>query len=132
MITLLGPSEIEITEIKLLEGNTLNIWVKSTKEGCNCHQCGKSINQFHGSGEEIKLRHLPIFNYKTFILINPKRYYCKYCNNNVTTTQEMDWHTPKVKQTKPFEESVLLDLINNRVKDVSLKKTLAMMSLRTS
>jgi len=131
LITLLGLSEIEITEIKLSEGNTLNIWVKSTQEGCNCHQCGKLIKQFHGSGEEIKLRHLPIFNYKTFILIKPKRYYCQYCNN-ITTTQEMDWHRPKVKQTKPFEESVLLDLINSTVKDVSLKKTLAMMSLRTS
>lgn len=132
MITLLGLSEIEIKEIKLLEDNTLNIWVNSTKEGCHCHQCGKLINQFHGSGEEIKLRHLPVFNYKTFILIKPKRYSCKYCNNNVTTTQEMDWHTPKVKQTKPFEESILLDLINSTVKDVSLKKTLAMMSSITS
>jgi len=124
LITLLGLSDIEITEVKLLENNTLNIWVNSTKEGCYCHQCKKSIKQFHGSGEEIKLRHLDIFNYKTYILISPKRYCCQHCNNKTTTTQEMDWHTPKVKQTKPFEESLLVDLINSTIQDVSLKKTL--------
>ena len=68
-----------------------------------------------------------MFNYKTYILISPKRYYCDHCDNK-TTTQKMDWHTPKVKQTKLFEESLLLDLINSTIKDVSLKKTLVMMS----
>jgi len=76
MITLLGLSDIEITEVTLTNDYTLKIYVKSIKEGCHCHQCGKYIEHYYGMGQEIKLRHLPVFGYKTYIILTPKRYQC--------------------------------------------------------
>jgi len=121
MITLLGLSDIEITEVTLTNDYTLKIYVKSIKEGCHCHQCGKYIEHYYGMGQEIKLRHLPVFGYKTYIILTPKRYQCKYCDKNPKTTQTLDWYLPKTKHTKAFDNHILLSLVNSTVKDVSLK-----------
>lgn len=121
LMTLLGLSDIEITEIQLTTDNTLLIFVKSTKQGCHCHQCGKHIEQYYGIGEEIKLQHLSIFGYKTYIILNPKRYRCEYCDSKPTSTQIMDWYIPRKKHTKAFENYILLSLINSTIQDISLK-----------
>jgi transposase len=121
LLTLLGLSDIAIEEVKLTPDKTLVIRVKSVKEGGQCHQCGRPIDQYHGLGQEIQLRHLPIFGYKTFILLRPKRYRCPQCDHKPTTTQTLDWYTPKSPYTKAYEQAVLLALINSTVHDVSLK-----------
>jgi transposase len=121
LMTLLGLSDIEITEIKLTDDNTLQIFVTSTKEGCSCHQCGKPIEHYYGIGQEIQLRHLSVFGYKTYIILTPKRYQCEYCDKKPTTTQILDWYLAKNKHTKAYDNYILLSLINSTVKDVSLK-----------
>ena len=121
MITLLGLSDVEITKVTLATDNTLQIYIKSIKEGCHCHQCGNPIDHYYGMGQEIKLRHLPVFGYKTYIILTPKRYQCEYCDKKPTTTQILDWYLAKSKHTKAYDNYILLSLINSTIKDVSLK-----------
>ncbi|NEX23905.1 transposase family protein [Thiorhodococcus mannitoliphagus] len=75
-------------------------------------------------GEEISLRHLPMFGHQVFIVLRPERYGCPRCEDRPTTTQTLDWYTPRSRLTKAFEQEVLLTLINSTVEDVSRKQAL--------
>ena len=121
LIILLGLSDIEIIEISLKANRELHIYVKSQKDGCSCHRCGKAIDNYYGTGQEVILRHLDVFDYKTYIHIKSKRYYCPTCEGRPTTTQILDWYRAKSKYTKAYEESILLSLINSTIQDVCLK-----------
>lgn len=125
LTNILGLTDIEILDIKLISNNTLYIYVNSTKEGCHCHQCGKATQCYYGKGQEIVLRHLPILNYKTYIVLKTKRYQCENCHDKPTTTQILDWYKPKSKMTKLFEDRMLLELINSTTQDVSLKNNIS-------
>jgi transposase len=120
LILFLGLSDIEIERVEMDNDKTLYIYVKSLKDQGQCHRCGKSIDHYHGLGQEIKLRHLPIFGYKTYIVIRPRRLQCQTCDDKPTTTQQMDWHTPKSAFTKAYEKNVMLSLINSTIQDVSI------------
>jgi len=118
---LLGLPDIEIERIEFEGKKTVNVFVVSTKDGGYCHCCGKPIDHFHGFGQEIRLRHLPIVGYKVYVVIRPKRYQCQTCDQKPTTTQQLDWYTPKSPSTKAFEQEVMRSLINSTIQDVSLK-----------
>ena len=124
LAALLGLSDIEIERIVREEPKTLKIYVKSTKEGAVCHCCGKPITTIYGRGQEIVLRHLPMFGYKTFIVMTPMRYVCQTCQDRPTTTQALSWHTRKSTCTIAYEQDVMRSLINSTIHDVSLKHDL--------
>jgi transposase len=121
LTALLGLSDIEVERIVHGERKTLKIYVKSTKDGTACHCCGKPIEKFYGFGQEIALRHLPIFDYKTSIVITPKRYVCEKCDGGPTTSQTLPWYTRKSAFTVAYEQDVMRSLINSTIQDVSLK-----------
>jgi transposase len=121
LIILLGLQGIEIEDVELSANNVLIIRVRSVIDGCHCHRCGKPTDHYHGLGQEIKLRHLPIFGYKTYIVMRPKRYQCRECDDKPTTTQKLEWYTPKSSFTKAYEQDVMLSLVNSTLQDVSIK-----------
>lgn len=118
--TLLNIPEIEVKRIVLEQKRTLKIYVKSTQQGTLCHRCGRRIDQPYGYAQEVELRHLPVFEYKTFIVIRPQRYQCRHCEGHPTTTQTQSWYTPKSHCTHAFEQDILRALINSTITDVSL------------
>jgi transposase len=121
LILLLGISHIEIERVELIDNKTLYIYLKSLHDRCQCHCCGQSIDHYFGQGQEIKLRHLPIFGYTTYLVIKPKRYQCQICDGKPTSTQQLDWYTPRSAFTKAYENNVLLSLINSTIQDVSIQ-----------
>lgn len=124
LTALLGLPDIEVERIVREEPKTLKIYVKSTQEGTVCHRCGKPITTAYGRGREITLRHLPMFGYKTFIVMTPNRYVCQTCEGRPTTTQTLSWYTRKSTCTIAYEQDVLRSLINSTIHDVSLKHDL--------
>lgn len=86
MLSLSGISGIEIESITLTEDGELHIKVRSIVQGTVCHSCGCHIENYYCQGNEVKLRHLSVFNLLTYILITPSRYKCCHCegraNNN--------------------------------------------------
>ena len=111
------------TEIKSIDLNTKKeciIRLESTQEGTQCHCCGQKTTHFHAKGPEIKLRHLPIFDHTTYLIIRLPRYYCPQCDK--TTTQQVSWYTLKASCTKDYENHILLSLVNSTIKDVSVKE----------
>jgi transposase len=122
LLQLLGVPDIEIERVVLDEKNkVLNIFVKSTKDGCRCHCCGKPIDEYYGVGQAITLRHLPLVDYKTYLILKPKRYRCPWCHGQPTTTQTLSWYTPKSAFTRAYEQDILRALINSTIQDVHLK-----------
>jgi len=71
----------------------------------------------------MELRHLPVLGYKTFIQLTPKRGICSDCDEKpISTTQTLDWYDRNARQTKPYEQHLLFDLINSTVSDISRKE----------
>jgi len=75
------------------------------------------------------LRHLTVFGYATYIKIKPKRGKCSNCDGNPTTNQRLNWYEHKSRQTKAYENSLLLSLINSTISDVSLKEDIGYKSI---
>lgn len=113
--------DIEVERLFLEKKKVLKIFVNSTKDGCHCHRCGQPINDGYGLGQEVTLRHLPMFGYQIYIVIRPKRYRCLVCDHQPTTTQTQTWYTPKSPFTHAYEQELMRSLINSTMHDVSLK-----------
>jgi transposase len=125
LIALLGISNIEIEEVSLSDDKReLLILVKSTINGTNCPKCGRRLHKQCHSDHKIKLRHLSIFGYLTYIIITPLRYECEHCDGHPTTTQTLDWYKHRHTCTNAYEEYILLSLINSTIQDVSIKENI--------
>lgn len=98
------------------------ITVESTKQSAVCQHCGREITQFHSHDKWVRLRHLPILGRAVYIRLRPKRYKCPHCDGGPTTTQQLDWYTPRSPHTKAYDQHLLLQLINSTVEDVSQKE----------
>jgi transposase len=121
LLRLLGLTEIAIDRVDITDADVLEIHVHSTRDGAQCQRCGRRITEAHGLGQERRLRHLPIFEHRTEIVIRPKRYRCGDCHDHPTTTQRVDWYDPRSAFTRAFEQSLLRALINSTLEDVAHK-----------
>ncbi len=45
-------------------------------------------------------------------------------DRKITTTQQLSWHQAKSPYSRPYEEQVLLQLVNSTIEDVSVKESL--------
>lgn len=130
-VELLGLSDIQILNISLRDRRELIIEVKSTKDDIVCRNCGKKCED-HGYDRAMELRHLPILGYKTFIQIAPKRGICYQCaEKSVSTTQTLSWYDRRARQTKPYEQHLLFEMINSTIADVSRKEEIDEETIQT-
>lgn len=114
--------EVEVLSTEITAENQMLIRVESTKKTTACGVCGCQIACTFGHGQEIRLRHLPVFGLKTYILIRPKRGQCLACYCDPTTTQVVDWYTQRSPHTQGYDEHLLKQLINSTIEDVSFKE----------
>jgi transposase len=117
---------LDIPDVRVLKTETNKrgdyiITVESTIKHTECHKCGRKIEQVHGYGHWITLRHLPILGQVVWIRIRPRRYKCPHCDNHPTTTQTTSWHDTKSTHTRAYNDYLLKCLINSTVEDVSRK-----------
>jgi transposase len=113
--------DIQVLELSKTEQGDWLIKVESTLQGAICHKCGREITEFHGHDLPVRLRHLPLFEVPVYIEFRPKRYRCRHCDNNPTTTQRVQWHEARSPNTKPYERWLLRILVNSTVTDVARK-----------
>ncbi len=102
----------------------ITIRVESTRTGTRCHQCGAAIEEFHGYGERLRLRHLPILGRPVFIELRPRRYRCPFCDDHPTTTQQLEWYEARAPHTKAYDQWLLRLLIGSTIQDVLRKEGL--------
>jgi transposase len=98
---------VKIDPVRVTADNEVHIHVHSTVEGAVCHRCGREIKEAYDYGREIRLRHLPILDRPTYIFIKPRRYVCRDCGGNPTTTQRLGWYDPRSSVTRAYAEHVL-------------------------
>lgn len=119
------PLDIEgvsVDRVAVTVEGDIHIHVTSTVEGARCHRCGRAIARRYDQGREIKLRHLPILDHPTYILLRPHRYVCDSCPGHPKTTQALPWYEPQTGVTKQYEEHLLKALVNSTVQDVSRRE----------
>ena len=97
------------------------IQVESTVERAACARCGREIRDFHGGGEVVRLRHLPIFDQGVWIELRPKRYRCRECAGPPTTTQRCAWYDERSPNTRAYEQMAPRVLINATLADTARK-----------
>lgn len=115
--------DVRIVETDLSEP-AITIRVESTRSGTRCRQCGAEIEDFHGYGERLRLRHLPILGRAVFIELRPRRYRCPFCDDHPTTTQQLDWYEARAPHTKAYDQWLLRLLIGSTIQDVLRKEGL--------
>ena len=108
--------DVTIEHVTTNQLGHIEITVTSTIEGTACRQCGKLTTQFYSEDREIRLRHLPILGKQTYIRLRPKRYECPDCDGKPTTTQKLDWYTPRSSFTRAYEAQILLSLTTVNLK----------------
>jgi len=118
---------LDLPNVKILKMETDKvgayiITVESTLTSTHCRECGHEIEEFHGYGRWITLRHLPILDHKVWIRYRPKRYRCPYCDDHPTTTHQVSWHERNSPHTRGYDDYLMRCLINSTVKDVSRKQ----------
>jgi transposase len=118
----LGIPDLKVLGVELSPRGDVIITVQSTIEGTKCRKCGANLTQIHGFDEAITLRHLPILGRKTYLRLRPKRYRCSDCDGKPTTTQGLEWYTPKSPNTQAYERYLLLQMVNTTLADLSVKE----------
>ena len=121
--------DVRVLKTEINAQGEIIITVESTIKGTTCKHCGKKIDVLHQHDEWITVHHFPILGRPTYIRMRPRRYNCPHCahqkrKKKVTTTQQLSWHQAKSPHTRPYEEYILVQLINSTIKDVSLKERL--------
>jgi transposase len=97
------------------------IRVESTLQETQCRKCGKTITEFHGFDASIRLRHLPVFEVPVYLEIRPKRFRCRDCEGDPTSTQVLSWYKRRSSHTNAYDQWLLKLLVNSTVHDVSEK-----------
>jgi transposase len=113
--------DVRILEVSKTDRGHWLIRLESTLKGTTCQKCGREITDFHGLDSALRLRHLPLFDVPVFIELRPKRYRCRFCQGNPTTTQRLEWYEPRSPNTRAYEQWLLRMLINSTVSDVARK-----------
>ncbi len=130
MITIpLDLPDVRVLESYINEQGEIIITVESKLQECKCKHCQRKITAFHKHDEWITIRHLAVLGRPTYLRLQPKRYNCVWCahrkgKKKVTTTQQLWWHQAKSPYSRPYEEQVLLQLVNSTIEDVSVKEGL--------
>ena len=114
--------EVEVLSTEITSENQLMIRVESTRKRTACGVCGVEIACTFGHGQEMRLRHLPVFGLETYIVIRPKRGQCLSCHCDPTTTQSVSWYEQRSPHTQAYDEYLVKQLINSTIEDVSLKE----------
>lgn len=114
--------KVEVVKTEMNKAGDYVITVQSTLTTTQCRECGREIEQFHGYGRWIKLRHLPILDHKVWIRYRPKRYRCPYCEDHPTTTHQPEWYERNSPHTRDYDEYLMRCLINSTIEDVSRKE----------
>jgi transposase len=83
------------------------------------------LTELHGCDEPRLLRHLSIFGVPVYIQIAPKRFRCRHCDGQPTTTQQLDWYDPPALHTKAYERHLIVVLINRTISDVVAKENIS-------
>ena len=118
----LNIEDLEIIEVKINRKGHYEIYVESTQEGCTCHVCGKHITKPHGKDRQKQIRHLPILDRETYLIVKLPRFQCLNCYGKPTTTQQVAWHERNSPNSTAFEGHILLGLIGSTVEDVSQRE----------
>ena len=113
---------MRVLKTEINKKGELIITIESTKQGTQCHRCGKWITKSHGHDDWVEVRHLPVFGRASYLRYRPKRYRCERCEQKPTTTQRLEWHEAGSQNTIAYENHLLLQLVHSTVEDVRIKE----------
>ena len=120
----LSLDNFKISETKEI-GSKIFIYGETTETAVHCHTCGELTNNFHSYDAERCVKHLPIFEKSAYVIYKPKRYICKQCNpEGTTTTATPTWHPVKSEFTDHYECRLIIDLVGSTISDVAIKNDL--------
>ena len=113
---------VRVLKTEFNERGDLLITVESTKIETRCRKCGRAIRKFHGHGDWVTVRYLPVFGRACYLRYRPRRYQCLECDEHPTTTEPLDWHESGSLHATAYDRYLLLQLVNSTIEDVRIKE----------
>jgi len=113
--------DVDVISVEINERGDYVVTVESTQNSAVCQSCGGRITKPNGYGRKIELRYLPILGHRLDIRLRPKRSECPHCNGK-TSTQKLGRYEPNSPHTIAYDRHLMLQLVNNTVKDVRGKE----------
>lgn len=117
----LNLPDVRVLSSEMNEDGDFVITVESTLSSTTCRQCGREISDFHAFSDPVRLRHMPIFDHKVWIIIRPKRFRCPTCDGGPTSTQRLSWYELGHATTNGFDRFCLRMLVNSTIADAARK-----------
>lgn len=117
----LNLPDVRILSSEQDEHGDFVITVESTLSSTTCKHCGREISDVHAFSDPVRLRHMPIFDHKVWIVIRAKRFRCPDCEDGPTTTQRLSWYDLGHATTKDFDRHCLRSLVNSTIVDTAIK-----------
>jgi len=114
--------DVRVLKTEFNQSGDLVITVESTKAGTRCRKCGRVISKFHGHGNWVTVRYLPVFGRACYLRYRPRRYQCLECEDHPTTTEDLEWHESGSPNASAYDKYLLLQLVNSTIEDVSIKE----------
>jgi len=114
--------DVRVLKTEFNERGDLLITVESTKAETRCRKCRRVIRKFHGHGDWVTVRYLPVFGRACYLRYRPRRYQCLECDEHPTTTEHLDWHESGSSHAAAYDRYLLLQLVNSTIEDVSIKE----------
>jgi transposase len=118
----LNLPEVRVEKTEIRDDGSIHVRVECTEEGTRCPKCGKHIVKPYGHAPEREVRHISALGAPVYISFLPERFECPVCG--CTAVQRPSWISPGSSCTVPFEQHVLLQLVNSTVEDVSVKENI--------
>jgi transposase len=120
----LDITSLEITAQSTDKQGNIILDVVSKKTYSLCHKCGKPATKRNGIAPVRLIQHLSILDTKVYLRIAPVRYFCEYCDDHPTTTEQYDWCDRNASTTKGLDDYIMRCLINSTIEDVSKKENI--------
>ena len=118
----LDIADVDVVSTRFTRDGKLLIRVESRIEATRCGCCGQEIRCNYGHGQEVRLRHLSVFERETYICLRPKRGQCQNCLYEPTTTQQLSWYEQRSPHTLVYDRYLMKQLVNSTIEVVSLKE----------
>ena len=114
----LDIADVDVVSTRFTRDGKLLIRVESRIEATRCGCCGQEIRCNYGHGQEVRLRHLSVFERETYICLRPKRGQCQNCLYEPTTTQQLSWYEQRSPHTLVYDRYLMKQLVNSTIEDV--------------
>jgi transposase len=101
---LLGLAQAQVSHYRLLGLDRIELLIESSLPAAVCPHCQQVSSQVHDTGDPQRLRDLPIWGRRCWLVYAPRRYDCVPCGR--TFVERVAWREPGQDYSQRYSEHI--------------------------